>query len=130
MQGLCRVGPIQWEASPTLVPFKALWDTGATNSVISQKVVDGCGLSPTGVQKVYHAYGEANVETFSVNIELPNRVEVQGLRVTKGQLTGADVLIGMDIINKGDFAVTHPNGNTKFSFRFPSQADIDFVAES
>lgn len=35
----------------------------------------------------------------------------------------------MDIINKGDFAITHPDGKTKFTFRYPSQADIDFVKE-
>ena len=41
----------------------------------------------------------------------------------------SDVLIGMDIISRGDFAITHPGGRTKFSFRVPSQADIDFVEE-
>ena len=40
-----------------------------------------------------------------------------------------DVLIGMDIIGLGDFAVTRPNGNTQFTFRMPPQADINFVAE-
>ena len=39
------------------------------------------------------------------------------------------MLIGMDIISKGDFAITHPGGHTKFSFRVPSQADIDFAVE-
>ena len=53
------------------------------------------------------------------------------MSVAKGSLgPGADVLIGMDIINEGDFAVTNLNGRTKFSFRVPSQADIDFVRES
>ena len=35
----------------------------------------------------------------------------------------------MDIIGQGDFAVTHSTGQTKFSFRMPSQADIHFVKE-
>ena len=35
----------------------------------------------------------------------------------------------MNIINTGDFAVTNVRGRTKFTFRVPSQADIDFVAE-
>ena len=72
----------------------AIWDTGATRSVISQKVVDACGLEAIGVQKVYHAQGEASdVEAFLVNIGLPNNVEFQGLRVTLGVLRSADVLI-------------------------------------
>ena len=113
-----------------MATFVAIWDTGATRSVISQKVVEACGLEAIGVQKVYHAQGEASdVEAFLVNIGLPNNVEFQGLRVTLGVLRSADVLIGMDIIGRGDFAVTNRDGKTKFSFRIPSQADIDFVAE-
>jgi hypothetical protein len=34
----------------------------------------------------------------------------------------------MDIIAKGDFAITGKSGNTKFSFRMPSIADIDFTS--
>ena len=47
----------------------------------------------------------------------------------QGAFVEFDVLIGMDIITQGDFAVTNRCGRTKFSFRFPSQADIDFVSE-
>jgi hypothetical protein len=39
-----------------------------------------------------------------------------------------DVLIGMDIISRGDFALTHKEGKTVFSFRYPSLATIDFFA--
>ena len=57
-------------------------------------------------------------------------MQFRGLPVNLGRLSGeAEVLIGMDIINRGDFAVTNRDGRTKFSFRIPSQADIDFVAE-
>ena len=41
-----------------------------------------------------------------------------------------DVLIGMDIISLGDFAITNVGGKTTFSFRFPSIAEIDFVKDS
>ena len=40
------------------------------------------------------------------------------------------MLIGMDIINLGDFAITNKNGNTKFTFEIPSSRDIDFVKEN
>ncbi len=39
------------------------------------------------------------------------------------------MLIGMDIISRGDFAVTNKDGKTTFSFRLPSVAKIDFVKE-
>jgi hypothetical protein len=35
----------------------------------------------------------------------------------------------LDIITKGDFAITAPGGNTKFTFQVPSTHDIDFVKE-
>ncbi len=40
---------------------------------------------------------------------------------------GIDLLIGMDIIGLGDFAVTNLNGVTQFTFRLPSVESIDFV---
>ena len=110
--------------------FNAIWDTGATGCVIAQAVINSCGLAPTGVTKVFHAQGEsANVDTFLENIQLPNEVMVIGVPAMKGVLNETDALIGMNIINQGDFAVTNLNGRTKFSFRYPSLVDIDFVEE-
>jgi uncharacterized protein YecA (UPF0149 family) len=40
-----------------------------------------------------------------------------------------DVLIGMDILGQGDFAVTSHKGKTTFSFCCPPRREIDFVAE-
>ena len=115
---------------PVICEFEAIWDTGATNSVITQKVVDACGLAPIGMAKVHGVSGESFAEKYLVNIRLPNQVMFAGARVTKGDLFGADILIGMDIINQGDFAVTNLGGVTKFSFRIPSQVHIDFVEEA
>ena len=98
--------------------------------MVTQAVVDACGLIPISTTTISHAQGTTeDVEVFLVNIGLPNRVMIPGIRVAKVVLSGADVLIGMDIIGRGDFAVTNRGGRTKFSFRIPSQADIDFVAE-
>ena len=35
----------------------------------------------------------------------------------------------MDIIGMGDFAVTHSDGKTTFSYRWPSSEKIDFVEQ-
>lgn len=48
--------------------------------------------------------------------------------VTEGCLNGADMLIGMDIIGLGDFAITHKNMGTVFSFQIPSTHEYDFKA--
>ena len=107
--------------------FKAIWDTGATASVITQKVIDQCGLKATGMTKVDTVQGSTITETFLVNIILPNNVMVPSVVVSKGVFRDADVLIGMDIISRGDFAVTNREGKTVFSFRMPSTECIDFV---
>lgn len=39
------------------------------------------------------------------------------------------VIIGMDIISKGDLAITNFGGRTVLSFREPSLETIDYVAE-
>jgi len=121
--------------SPALTPsdnfepkqFKALWDTGATNSVVTHRVAKECGLVPTGVVKVQLVGKEDLRNTYMVAIGLPNRVIFPGVKVTDADsIGGADVLIGMDIINQGDLAVTHGDGNTCLSFRVPSVEVIDF----
>jgi predicted aspartyl protease len=111
--------------------FTAIWDTGATNSVITQKVIDECGLKPIGMAKVYHANGESLTTVYFASVFLPNKVVVPQLRISKGIIVGdAEVLIGMDIINQGDFAVTNKDGKTTFSFRTPSVERLDFVEEA
>jgi predicted aspartyl protease len=110
--------------------FIAIWDTGATNSVITQKVVQDCGLSPISMVKVHTASGEALSNVYLVSIWLPNKVIIPQIRVTEGTVGGdAEVLIGMDIINRGDFAVTNKDGKTNFTFRVPSIECIDFVQQ-
>lgn len=115
---------------PAMYEFPALWDTGAMGSVIDSSIVKELGLKPTGNARVFHANGESIVNTYSVSIGLPNGVTFPTVRVTEGNLNGIKVLIGMDIISNGDFAVTSNKGKTKFSFQVPSTHDIDFVKES
>lgn len=109
--------------------FQAIWDTGANVSVISQRVVEECALKPIGVTEVSTVAGIGLCEVYLINVFLPNDVGFPNITVTKGQIGSVDVLIGMDLINKGDFALTHEGGNTVFSFRYPSLATIDFQDE-
>ena len=114
--------------APDLLGFRAIWDTGATHSVISPKVVMACNLKSTGRGIAHYADGSSKiVQEFLVNIGLPNEVVFSSIRVTLGGFTGGDVLIGMDIISQGDFAVTNFNQKTVFSFRAPSREIIDFA---
>ncbi|NNN10151.1 MAG: hypothetical protein HKL85_13290 [Acidimicrobiaceae bacterium] len=108
-----------------------IWDTGASGTMITQRVVDELEIKPIGRTEVHHAQGSDESPVFLVDLQLPMKVVIQGLTVTLGKLPpGVDVLIGMDVIGTGDFAVTNVGGMTTMSFRVPSQVKIDYVAES
>ena len=106
--------------------FNGLWDTGATNSVITQDVATKLELIPEGTSTVFHAQGSTVVPKYFVNLGLPNGVEIVGVQVSQGDLKSCDLLIGMDIINLGDFAITNKDGVTMLSFIMPSINHIDF----
>lgn len=110
------------------ITVNALWDTGATNSVVTQKVISALGLTPINTCKVLDTSGERMSEVFSLTMQMPNMV-INIPWVLTGRLDGGmyDMLIGMDVINLGDFSITNKNGNTIFSFRMPSQEHIDYV---
>jgi len=115
----------------TPITKKALWDTGATNSVIKGSVATELGLVSVGVVEVSHGGGKQLCNKFLLNIILPNKVLAYSVLVTEGPetLNGFDVIIGMDIIIQGDFAITNIDGKTCVSFRLPSMGRIDFVEE-
>ena len=116
---------IQWRKC------KAIWDTGATKSVIIQQIIDDCGLTQVGVTNVQYAQGSGRSGVYLVNILMPNNLEAYGIRVTRGDLGSAgDLLIGMDIIATGDFSITNTGNKTTFSFRFPSIKRVCYVEEA
>lgn len=128
----CRVSPSYDPATqpaPPSVEFKALWDTGATNSAITQTVVDKCGLKPIGLKTVHTAAGTHERQKFLVSIVLMSNVEFHGWEVACVDAPGEELIIGMDIITLGDFSVTS-QGNTVFSYRLPSMHVIDYVKDT
>lgn len=109
----------------------ALWDTGATNSCISTGVVQALSLIPTGQKDIRTPSGKDTVNTYLVNITLPNNVVIPDIEVCDSQIgnQGIDLLVGMDIITQGDLSVTNFSGQTVFSFCIPSTKRIDYVKE-
>ena len=119
--------PTKGEAQKPYSTFQAIWDTGATASVVTQQVVDTLSLKPIRMAVVQTGAGAYRTEVYLVNIVLPNRVQFHTVHVSRGDITGAELLIGMDIITTGDFAVTNLGGKTVMSFRWPTMTKIDFV---
>lgn len=110
----------------------ALWDTGATKSVLTSATISALSLVPVGTTIVKHAGGSGQSNTYLVNIFLPNKVGMAGVLVSECSDIAGDfgAIIGMDIINRGDFSITNCNGETCMSFRTPSIKTIDYVVEA
>ena len=111
---------------PELHEYSAVWDTGASRSVISTRVAETMGLQPTGQTDQQTANGHREALLYTLNVYLPNGVAFVATEVIDG-IMGVDVLIGMDIIGSGDFAVTHRYGYTVMTYQSPSAEHINFV---
>jgi len=106
--------------------FSAIWDTGASSSVITEKVVENLNLLPIGETTIQGVTGSKKVNRYAVEFFLPNEYSIKLMVNGCSEILGCDVLIGMDIISKGDFAITaNPKGST-FSFQIPHGKEIDF----
>jgi len=131
--GISIPEPIDLKGSPSFIyNTNALWDTGATNSVITQKTAKILDLIPIRKVKVFHGGGESSENVYLVSIYLPNKFYIPNIHVTEcSDISGRfEVLIGMDIICFGDFSITNVNKKTVASFRMPSIKEIDYVKEA
>ena len=109
--------------------FTAIWDTGAMTTNISENVVKYFNLKQISSAMLWSIYATKPRPTYQVNIELPGGFRYFGLSVIGVEqiAQNVDVIVGMDIISLGDFAVSNYNGKTSFSFRFPSQGSINLT---
>jgi hypothetical protein len=115
------------------LPTQGLWDTGATGSVITKSTAAYLELLPIGRTNVRGVHGEKKVNVYFVNITLSNKNITLNTLATECDELSADnsigMLIGMNIITMGDFAITNYQEKTIMSFRVPSLQTIDFVEE-
>ena len=120
------VTPVSVKYNEREIECVAIWDTGATNSCISMAVVDALKPVSTGKRWMSTPNGKRLSDTYIMDIVLPNNVVIPDLVVCDAGIEGVGMLIGMDIISQGDFAVTHYNEKTVFTYRHPSASVIDF----
>jgi predicted aspartyl protease len=99
----------------------ALWDTGAIATCIKPWLKDKLNLRLLNTQTLLAGVGgEINAHVTLVNIQLMCDVEIYDCPVYVADFPGdEDILIGMDIINMGDFVVCDTDGKTSFSFAIP-----------
>ncbi|MBT1698262.1 retropepsin-like domain-containing protein [Fulvivirgaceae bacterium PWU4] len=113
---------------------KAIWDTGATGSAITKSLVQKLALIPVTKTNVKGVHGvKTGVPVYAVKIVLNNQNVSFTLPVTECEELSDDAsagfLLGMDIITKGDFAISNVNGQTVMTFRVPSIERFDFVKD-
>lgn len=116
------------ESGHAMITARAQWDTGATGTCISRELVKKLDLMPTGKVRVSTPSGIGIMNKYMVNLVLNREVRIQNIIVMDSEIgsQGIDVLIGMDIISMGDFAVSNYENRTQFSFRIPSQAHVAY----
>ena len=109
---------------------KALWDTGASHTSITKRVVQHLGLVATGSIKTIHVGGKDDALVYRADLRLPGgNVREHSATVTSLHVSDMrdrdpgdfDLIIGMNIIMQGDFALTGGMGSwRKMTFRSPS----------
>lgn len=109
----------------------AQWDTGADYCLISPGLAKTLRLESCGEASINQIQGrDMKRRTYLVNLLLPNGVyfsEVPAIEDTDLKSTGVDFLIGMDVINEVDFALTHNDkGETILSISYPADRLVDF----
>lgn len=111
---------------------RALWDTGSDGCMIDETVASNLGLEVTGNIMIAGIHGVKEVNEYIIDILITDKIRFNKVSAAsvRGLDEGYNVFIGMDIINKGGFAVTqNQNGGTTMSFTMPCLREIDFQSE-
>ena len=127
----CNGIQIRYNEKVTNLNLVSIWDTGANKTAIHEAVARQIGLIPIDKQWTHTVAGKRLSNVFAIDLLLPNGVEFDNLIITDGILRdergfGIDILLGMDVITRGDFAITNKDGKTVMSFRVPSLDSINF----
>jgi len=106
----------------------ALWDTGASMSAITPEIRDKLKASPVDRKEIAGVHSTEFVDIVFITVALPNNVIKKNIRAAVCSIpSDIGMILGMDIISLGDFALSNSNNETLFSFSFPPFPEkIDF----
>jgi hypothetical protein len=98
----------------------AIWDTGATNSMIAENVARKLLLRPTGKTTVAGVHGISSANCYTVMIKFGNGTELKDVKVSEASNVGGfGLLVGMDIIGKGRLCVDGMSDTLSVTFELP-----------
>lgn len=120
---------IKIQSNNKIMNVASLWDTGAATTCISKNVVKTLNLTSNEEVYIDTPSGRSKTKIYEIDIILPNEVYLKNIKVYETTIgdQGFDLLIGMDIIIKGDFCVSGVNGVITASFRYPVQGVTDYM---
>ena len=96
---------------------RALWDTGANVTVISETVAENLGLKPKGLSKLIVANGAQNANLYKIDFSLSKDIVFKDVFVRGcGNDSVFEMAIGMDVISRGNFHIDNRDGKTLFTF--------------
>lgn len=84
------------------IKCSAIWDTGATSSMISAAIAKKLALASIGTTQIAGVHGVSNAKCYQVDITFGNGFCLQKIKVSEASdFGGFDLLVGMDIIGHG-----------------------------
>ena len=104
--------------------------------MVSRNAAKQCRLAIQDHIRVNHVQGkEDNVPRFLIDLRLADDLYIRNAWAVEGNFeqgsdpaTDFDVIIGMNVLTVGDFAISNYDGKTLLTFRAPSEERIDFSA--
>ncbi|MCL2793106.1 MAG: retropepsin-like domain-containing protein [Spirochaetaceae bacterium] len=118
---------VQLNSAPFL-SIDAIWDTGASMSVVTPEIKDKLKLTPIDKKTIAGVHSTQVVDIVFITLELPNNVIKKNIEAAVCNIpSNAGMILGMDIISLGDFALSHGSDQTFLSFAVPPfQEKTDF----
>lgn len=99
----------------------AIWDTGATSSMISAAMAKKLALAPTGTTQIAGVHGVSNAKCYLVDITFGNGFCLQKIKVSEASdFGGFDLLVGMDIIGRGKMFLDGTRDKLNVRFQMPT----------
>lgn len=96
----------------------AIWDTGAIFSGISRKMVEKLKLVPVDNGVTYTTMGNYVNKIYLIDLYINQDIQLKQVKVADClNCPGFDFIIGMDVLNRGNFQIKPKQDKTEFSFK-------------
>lgn len=105
---------------PSVMIDKAIWDTGAVMSCISEEIVRRENMQPVDNGVLVTLTGQKDIMYYYLDIRLSEKIILHNVKVAGISMADRDsaFVVGMDIISRGNFSVKNIKGKTEICFEY------------